>query len=386
MKSCTTQAIPPSQPYQGSQDMKEIWTTEKNHSTRRSVLSKIWKSAAVVASVQASNVAPSYAGEVGAKITRAVTTSDLGVSVRRSVVKGAQVIDQLDGQWEKFSDNNGLGAERAKRDARPKPKEVPPSLPLQSDVALSILKITDDTFMDMVQQSGKIGWTDLKTKIDKVDSLVRKSFERSGLVLNDQVEKGKLLGYQKDLTAEQFSYYCYIHFKAYCDLLTESKITFNRKQFETSLGEKLLPVISPKAQEILVNSNKTMKEGIQGGFTVTDQICESLRSLGFVALAERGELDSERLSDWINDESELQFSIPIDGDITLNSQLLLQEQGFRLYPDFGRFVITAGLQQSLKALNQIVTSDEYYMDPSYNSNPDLFEVKQVLVSITIDSP
>ena len=101
-----------------------------------------------------------------------------------------------------------------------------------------------------------------------------------------------------------------------------------------------------------------MKEGIQGGFSVTDQICESLRFLGFVALAERGELDSERLSDWINDESELQFSIPIDGDITLNSQLLLQEQGSRLYPDFGRFIITAGLQQSLKALNQIVTSDE----------------------------
>lgn len=43
------------------------------------------------------------AGEVGARITRAVTQSDLGVSVRRSVVKGAQVIDSLDGKWEQFS-------------------------------------------------------------------------------------------------------------------------------------------------------------------------------------------------------------------------------------------------------------------------------------------
>ena len=46
---------------------------------------------------------PAFAGEVGARITKAVTQSDLGVSVRRSVVKGAQVIDSLDGKWEQFS-------------------------------------------------------------------------------------------------------------------------------------------------------------------------------------------------------------------------------------------------------------------------------------------
>jgi len=53
-------------------------------------------------------VKPGYAGEVGARITNVVTTSDLGVSVRRSVVKGAQVIDNLDGRWEKFSGECGL--------------------------------------------------------------------------------------------------------------------------------------------------------------------------------------------------------------------------------------------------------------------------------------
>jgi len=359
----------------------------ETYSTRRHVLSKFWKGAAIATSIQIGNVAPSYAGEVGARLNRAVTQSDLGVSVRRSVVKGAQVIDQLDGQWEKFSDNNGLGAERAKRDARPKPKEIPPMQSLQSDVALSILKITDTTFMDMVQPTGKVEWKDLELKLSKIDSLVRKSFERSGLVLNEQQEKGKLLGYESNMTPEQFSYYCYIHFKAYCDLLTETKVAFNRNQFETLLGEKLLPIISPKAQDILITSNKSMKDAIQNGLSVTDQICDNLRSLGLVALAERDQdLDDERLKDWINDESDLQLSIPIDGDITLNSQLLLQEQGFRLYPDFGRFIISYGLQQSLKSINQVVTSDEYYMDPSYNSNPDLFEVKQVLISITIDSP
>ena len=44
------------------------------------------------------------AGEVGARITKAVTTSDLGISVRTSVVKGAQLADKIDGQWEKRSE------------------------------------------------------------------------------------------------------------------------------------------------------------------------------------------------------------------------------------------------------------------------------------------
>jgi hypothetical protein len=31
----------------------------------------------------------------------------------------------------------------------------------------------------------------------------------------------------------------------------------------------------------------------------------------------------------------------------------------------------------------IVNIDDYYMDTSYNSNPDLFEVKQILLNIVI---
>ena len=89
------------------------------------------------------HVEPSEAGEVGAKITKAVTQSDLGISVRKSVVKGAQIADQLDGKWEKFSDTYGLGSERSKRDARPKPKDIPPLQPLNSDIATLLLQASD---------------------------------------------------------------------------------------------------------------------------------------------------------------------------------------------------------------------------------------------------
>ena len=82
-------------------------------SSRRSFLSKaIQASTVTMAAGLSISVQPSFAGEVGAKITKAVTTSDLGISVRTSVVRGAQMMDKLDGKWEKFSDDNGLGAER----------------------------------------------------------------------------------------------------------------------------------------------------------------------------------------------------------------------------------------------------------------------------------
>jgi hypothetical protein len=48
----------------------------------------------------------------------------------------------------------------------------------------------------------------------------------------------------------------------------------------------------------------------------------------------------------------------------------------------GDFVTSSGSASSGKT-NIIVNIDDYYMDTSYNSNPDLFEVKQILLNIVI---
>lgn len=326
------------------------------------------------------NVEPSYAGEVGAKITKAVTQSDLGISVRRSVVKGAQVMDKIDGKWEKFSDNYGLGAERFKQQPRPKPKEIPEPLPINVEKAKRVLSLADEVFIETLG-SPAIN-IDLSSQINKVDNLVRKSFERSGLNLTEGT----------DLTAQQFNYYCYIHFKAMCDIVVDNKLPFNRKQYESKLGEKLLPLFVPSSNALLASipkqiSKECQAKAIDVGLQITDDIITSLVSNGFCSLAERNEIEKEegRISDWIDDLSDLQLSIPLDGDITLNSQILLQEQGFRIYPGFGRFMITYALQESLSGFKQSISSDEYYMDTNYSSDPDLFEVKQVLINIVIDS-
>ena len=86
----------------------EVGSNEANESSSSSARRKMLVGTLKVSGLAAIFVPePALSGEVGARITKAVTTSDLGVSVRRSVVKGAQVIDSLDGKWEQFSGTVG---------------------------------------------------------------------------------------------------------------------------------------------------------------------------------------------------------------------------------------------------------------------------------------
>lgn len=186
-----------------------------NGLTRRSLISLAASLLVTTAAVQ-----PSNAGEVGAQITKVVTTSGLGVSVRTSVVKGAQLMDKLDGKWEQFSDENGLGAARFNQEGRPKPRVVPDLKPLNIGTAKQLLQISDAAFIEFTETPSNI----LKAQIDRVEGLVRKSYERSGLDL------------EREMTPKEFDFYCYVHFKAYCDLILEDKLSFNRKSFEHLLG------------------------------------------------------------------------------------------------------------------------------------------------------
>lgn len=321
---------------------------------------------------------PSNAGEVGAMITKAVTQSDLGVSVRKSVVRGAQIMDKLDGQWEKFSDDNKLGSQRSKQLPPPVAGTLPDLKPLNVSLAQAILEKSDQSFLEMCGLSSTV----LDSQIKKVDDLVRKSFYRSGLDLND------------DMTAREFNYYAYIHFRSYCDIIREKNLSFNRKVFENSVGEKLFPLLNPSGyvrlqklveekQNMDIQSKESLTKILNTALDIVDTTLVYLVANGFVAKTERNSIDQERLQDWTDDLADLQLSIPFDGDATLNAQILLQEQGLRLYPNFSRFVIAALLRKCLEGTNQILTDEDYYMDTGYSTQS--FEAKQVLLNIVIDS-
>jgi hypothetical protein len=339
---------------------------------------------------------PSNAGEVGAKITKAVTQSDLGISVRTSVVKGAQIMDSIDGRWEQFSDNFGLGSQRQKQPSRPQPKIIPALESLNTKQAQSVLDISDQSFVDVTGMSP----SKLQKEIQDVSQKVRISFERSGDLDKNSDYDDVETGFTK--TPREYNFLMYVHYKAYSNLLlqleqqqqqsqqTPKTYNFNtfRTNYEKLVGRRLIDEFKLSTK---TSTNNKIDNAIQQITTLGD----ILRQNGFIASMEvsKSTINSSIDDDDPVDETEFvndfmdgssQVNIAVDGDITLNSQLLLQEQGYRLYPNYIRFVTKQLFQDAIVGNNKVSVLD-YYLDTDYNSDPNKFEVKEVLLSVTIDN-
>eukprot|EP00536_Pseudo-nitzschia_multiseries_P009895 jgi/Psemu1/201960/e_gw1.288.11.1 len=340
------------------------------HSLQRRNLLRTLTGVASAVAVGISGPSQARAGEVGARITRAVTTSDLGISVRTSVVKGAQLADKIDGQWEKFSDTYGLGSERSKR--KETQKVIPDPLPLNTNAAQKILDVSDEVFLKLMPSLSR---QNLSFRIGRIAQSTRASFERAGVTFSVEPNAAvdDLLVFE---TAPQFNFVVYAHFKAYSELILEKGNSINfpsfLAEFERNVGQRLI-------------------ESLQ----LADSVSRRLRELGLVSNVDRNSVESsEDLLDFVDDAlGELVITLTIDGDVTLQSQMLLQEQGYRLYPNFNRFVATEIFREAIldKEKQDLirdsihkVSAIDYYFDTNYNSDPDKFEVKQVLLNISIE--
>jgi hypothetical protein len=329
---------------------------------------------------------PAHAGQVGATITKAVTTSDLGVSVRTSVVKGAQLMDSLDGKWEKFSDKFHLGSERSKQAARPEPRVIPPLRPLNANVAQRLLELSDQSFLKAMGSS--ISSTLLQQEIDQVAKLVQVSFVRSGVELDDQSYP------VRTVNAPQFNFATYVHYKAYSNIIVNQQQSnaksFNaiRRDFERAMGRALLE--EWKLTSTSSSNDASSKASHLSTFLLqTHQLATILVDNGLAAVVEEPTtLNADDWQDLVDGEMmELHFSVAVDGDATLNAQILLQEQGYRLYPNFARFAVQQMVQEAVtsSSMPTRVSVMDYYFDTDYNSDPEKFEVKEVLMEVSIES-
>jgi hypothetical protein len=321
---------------------------------------------------------PALAGEIGRRITEAVTTSELGKSVRQSVIRGAQIMDQIDAQTERWSDRLHLGSARSQRDPRPGPQSFPPLCPLDVNIAAQMLDLSDRIFVKCTNITPK----QLQEQVQLVTDTVLPSFVRSGLSLSDAGAPIQ--------TAPQFNFASYVHYKAYSDLLTSSLSNPRRsfvefqKAFEQQLGEQLLAFFeswSVPARSSSSNAEEALNHALQR----IDALSALWVQAGLVSQVERSPIPADLLEDWRQEIDDLAFSIALDQDVTINAQVLLQEQGRRLYPSFLRCMIRAILQDALRPFSQTITTEDYYFDTDYNSDPEKFEVKQVLVNINIEN-
>lgn len=296
---------------------------------------------------------------------------------------------------------------------------VPPPLPLDTATASALLSAADEAFLFVVNDDNKssmISETDLRTEIRRIDELVRRSFERrSGTELSPL---------DKDVAdASDYDFRCYVHFRAYNELLLRSTkttaaaakkknndndndkaIDFNtfRKRFERAAGDAVVETLLPNRRAgaviVVVAKKETRRDGddddaerlrrrtaLDAAAAAVADLSRRLRETGLAASVDASDADEDRADDWSRDLSDYQLSVALDGDATLSAQILLQEQGYRVYPDLARFGVTSLLRSELADVNQEVTSEEYYMDTNYNSDPNKFEVKEVLLNIVIES-
>jgi len=229
------------------------------------------------------------------------------------------------------------------------------------------------------QNIAAISKESLLQKINDTTNLLRKSFFKVSSQVNAQ---------------EEFNFNCYIHFRVYNEILVNEKVFFPSflKDFESSVGKLILQKTS-----LLQDSatKTTLTERLTNSLIITDAAATLLQNRGIIDSWERSIPPDDDIEDWATTSksttsdnfyvsSDLEYSLALNGDVTLNSQLLLQELGYRLYPSFGRWLVHEAVLQCFGNENVKVNIDDYYMDTSYNSNPELFEVKQVLLNIVLE--
>ena len=107
------------------------------------------------------------------------------------------------------------------------------------------------------------------------------------------------------------------------------------------MGREIVGIALPDDATIKTSSSKSSAE--TGKLEIRSRANVFVEG-GLVALIEKTALDPEEVEDWMVDGSDLSWSIPLDGDTTLAAQVLLQEQGYRLYPNYTRFAVQSILQ------------------------------------------
>jgi hypothetical protein len=166
--------------------------------------------------------------------------------------------------------------------------------------------------------------------------------------------------------------------------LTETSYRTIKSVFEDRVGQQLTVLLLPDGKSA-ENKSSTPEERRNSLTTVIeriDRLTTVLVDKGLIARVDLAPLDPDDVDDWSQGFADLSWSVALDGDITLQSQILLQEQGFRLYPNYARYAIQSVLQQ---LDGQAITAEDYYLDTDYNSDPDMFEVKEVLINISIET-
>jgi hypothetical protein len=336
-----------------------------------------------------------------------VTQSDLGQSVRRSIVSGAKLADNLDLKMERFSDslrdknkcdpvsNRRLFDNGFRRDGTRIGNPVLGALcspdPLRRlDVsekgpANMILVLAEEAAADTLG----VDRTVLQKQVGQVKDLVGPAFARAAageeekqmptsLSEEERSEKSKQQAYNMDI---------YTRIRAYGEVLNQKKSSGDSKtalreatrNFEKSWGGKIMASLAPNSDRkdftsVYPAPDPRIKQSYDEG-----SLLDALGALSATLnkMQEGGVIGHWEISIPEDDYGEV-VTIAVDDDISIGAQILSQEQK----QPVGGSAVVALVRHAMDDRAKISYNlDTFFIDPS-TTKQELYNPTQLLVSLS----
>jgi len=318
-----------------------------------------------------------------------VTQSDLGKSIRKAVIGSAQLADQWDLQWERFSDSlrdeakcdprtnrrlfdNGFRRDGVTRIGNPVLGALctpEPLGPLQMETARGVLDSAKDSLLSL-PILGPSTTTTLDKKIIEVEQLVGPSFARAVSETKDD----------QSILRQTFNKELYVTLRA----MGESTTSWTKetsREFQVTWGDKLLMKLAPNANRNDYTSpfpppddkdNQPYDEGSL--LDILGRISVALRALQSGGLIGHWEISIPEDDDWNV------VTIAIDDDITIGGQILAKERNQPLDGSFINSIVRAAMEHTTKE-KITYKMDVFFIDPT-TTKQELYNPTQLLISLS----
>lgn len=331
----------------------------------------------------------------------AVTQSELGRSIRSSVVGGAKLVDQLDLKWERFSDslrdeakcdpltNRRRFDNGVRRDGTPIGNPVLGALctpePLQ-DLDEATVQIVLKAGHDAALTTWKIDPGTLQKKQEQVQQLVGPAFSRAAVssvkdttTTTTENEDGTQT---QAIKRQAFNRDLYTNLRAFGEV-SDGNTNNNRKEsarlFERSWGDRLLANLAPNA-----NRNDFVSPFPKPDDTENQPYDEGalLDALGGVSIALSMLQQGGVVGHWEisipEDDNWNVVTIAVDNDISIGGQILARERQQPLGGSEVVALVRAALENQAKISYKM---DTFFIDPS-TTRQELYNPTQLLISVS----
>ena len=353
---------------------------------------------------------------------KSITQSQLGKSIRRTVIDGARTADQFDLQWERFSDslrdekkcdpitNRRLFDNGYRRDGTRIGNPVLGALcnpePLKTfddATAKSVLDAARVAVVDVVANTGDGGRRQdsqatllsmIQSRLEQVEQLVSPSFSRAIRRASDVSQsspRNEEINNQEEMTKRQiYNKDIYTQMRAYGEVLSEIRpqgstssdvklLREKTRSFDRAWGSNLLTALAPSAN----------RNDFKSPFPKPDPTDEQpynegalLDALGAVSVALHNMQEGGLIGHWEisipEDDDWNVVTIAVDDDISIGGQILARERNQALNGSAIVALVRSAMEDRAKISYKL---DTFFIDPT-TTRQELYNPTQLLVSLS----